>query len=192
MNNEITVNVEGWVAGPPRHYGKDDAHWAVFRMGSTAWWRDSEGGIRETPTSWFDVKVTQKGLLENVLISLRPGDPVLVSGRLAPHSWTDKDGKERVTLQITARAVGHNLRWGKAQFSRRNQDNRQRAAADGAGSPGVQAGTVAVSLPSDDAYLEAVAPGLSADDSPLVDQALAEEAFALADAALAAEPAPVG
>ncbi|MDR1394532.1 MAG: single-stranded DNA-binding protein [Bifidobacteriaceae bacterium] len=119
MNNEITVTVEGWVARPPQRLGKDESTWVVFRLGSTPWWRTAQGEIREASTSWFDVKVSQPDLIDNVLLSLKSGDPVIVSGRLSPHTWTDKEGNERASMQIAARTVGHSLRWGTALFKRR-------------------------------------------------------------------------
>ncbi|MDR2348791.1 MAG: single-stranded DNA-binding protein, partial [Bifidobacteriaceae bacterium] len=118
MNNEITVTVEGWVAKQPQRYVRDNASWVVFRIGSTAWWRDVQGAIREAPTAWFDVKVSQDDLIDGVLLSLKPGDPVIVNGRLSPRSWVDRDGNPRTTMQISARSVGHNLRWGQSIFKR--------------------------------------------------------------------------
>jgi single-strand DNA-binding protein len=130
MNNEIQVTVDGWVARPPQLYGKDEARWVIFRIGSTAWWRNPQGDIREAPTSWFDVKVTQGDMIDNVLLSLRARDPVMVTGRLSTHYWKDKTGHERSGMQIAARSVGHNLRWGKSLFARHSQAGGQNAAAD--------------------------------------------------------------
>ncbi|MDR2454676.1 MAG: single-stranded DNA-binding protein [Bifidobacteriaceae bacterium] len=148
MNNEITVTVEGWVAKPPQRFGKDEDTWVVFRVGSTAWWRDSQGTVKEAPTAWFDVKIGQEGLVDGVLLSLKPGDPVIVNGRLSPRSWVDRDGKPRTTMQIAARSVGHNLRWGKSIFKRHTSGSanarlsvlpggagQSRQAEDGAGPP---------------------------------------------------------
>ncbi|MDR3359864.1 MAG: single-stranded DNA-binding protein [Bifidobacteriaceae bacterium] len=128
MNNEIQVTVEGWVARSPQLYGKDEANWVIFRLASTAWWRNSQGDVREAPTTWFDVKVSQKDLIENVMLSLRLGDPVIVAGRLASHLWTDKQGAQRSSMQIAARSVGHALRWGRSTFTRRAADSGPRAA----------------------------------------------------------------
>ncbi|MDR2378153.1 MAG: single-stranded DNA-binding protein, partial [Bifidobacteriaceae bacterium] len=102
MNNEITLTVEGWVARPPQRHGHDDSTWVTFRVGSTAWWWDAQGERRDAPTTWFDVKVSQKDLAENVLLSLKNGDAVIVTGRLSQHYWTDRDGKERTSMQIAA------------------------------------------------------------------------------------------
>jgi single-strand DNA-binding protein len=120
MNNEITLTVEGWVARPPQRHGSEDSTWVTFRVGSTAWWWDSAGERRDAPTTWFDVRVSQKDLADNVLLSLKNGDPVVVKGRLSQHHWTDRDGKERSSMRINAQSVGPNLRWGKAVLQRRS------------------------------------------------------------------------
>ncbi|MDR2373372.1 MAG: single-stranded DNA-binding protein [Bifidobacteriaceae bacterium] len=169
MNNEITLTVEGWVARSPQQHGREDSNWVTFRIGSTAWWWDAQGERRDAPTTWFDVKVSQRDLAENVLLSVKNGDAVIVSGRLSQHYWTDRDGKERSSLQIAARSVGPNLRWGKALWCRRVAEAPAGAPAAGA------AGTT----PAEGGGVAADAGGESVDCS--------DQAFALADAALAGD-----
>ncbi|MDR0593210.1 MAG: single-stranded DNA-binding protein [Bifidobacteriaceae bacterium] len=209
MNNEITLTVEGWVARSPQKYGREDASWVVFRIGSTAWWWDAQGERRDAPTTWFDVKVSQKDLAENVLLSVKNGDAVIVAGRLSQHYWTDKDGKDRASMQIAARAVGPNLRWGKANWTRRAADAPVLAAggADGGPRPAAENGYAAtVGQPPADPATSPALDGLAGrqpapigaagegdlDAASISPADYADEAFAMADAALAAERAKVG
>jgi single-strand DNA-binding protein len=130
MNNEVLVTVEGWVARPPQRLGREESTWVTFRMGSTCWWRNAQGEHKDGPTSWYDVKVSQGDMADNVLLSLQNGDPVLVYGRLTQKTWTDRDGKERASAQINAKSVGHSLRWGQAWFKRHStaKSFKERAA----------------------------------------------------------------
>jgi single-strand DNA-binding protein len=175
MNNEINVTIDGWVAKPPQQYGGDGSRFVVFRIGSTPWWRDAQGERHTATTSWFDVKVGQPDMVENVLLSVRCGDPVVVSGRLSPHVWKDKDDKERVTMQIAARAVGLNLRWGKALFKRH------------ATSPAGEAADREQPAESVDQANEPVPfDGSGPADSPFETDPAVEEGFNRADAVLGA------
>jgi single-strand DNA-binding protein len=61
-------------------------------------WQDGE-------TIWFGV-TCWKGLAENVVLSLRKGDRVTVSGKLAQRTWKAEDGSDKVDLDIEAQTVG--------------------------------------------------------------------------------------
>jgi single-strand DNA-binding protein len=65
-------------------------------------WQDGE-------TLWFGV-TCWKGLAENVVHSLRKGDRVTVSGKLAQRTWKAEDGTDMVDLDIEAQTVGVDLR----------------------------------------------------------------------------------
>jgi single stranded DNA-binding protein len=65
-------------------------------------WQDGE-------TIWFGV-TCWKGLAENVVQSLRKGDRVTVSGKLAQRTWKAEDGSDKVDLDIEAQTVGVDLR----------------------------------------------------------------------------------
>ncbi|MDR1513269.1 MAG: single-stranded DNA-binding protein [Propionibacteriaceae bacterium] len=188
MNNEITLTVEGWVARSPQHHGRDGSTWVTLRVGSTAWWWDSQGERRDTPTTWFDVKISQKDLAENVLLSIKSGDAVIVTGRLSQHYWTDRDGKDRTSMQITAKAVGHNLRWGKASWCRRSAEpvvtdpdaggagpEDTSAPSAGGDSSGGVSGPVASGHPPVDATTDPGGPDLAEEAFDMVAAAAAEE-----------------
>jgi single-strand DNA-binding protein len=118
MNNEIIVTVDGWVAKSPERRAGEGYSFVTFRLASTPWWKDQQGETRKAQTCWFDVKVSNPDLADNVMLSLSSRDPVVVRGRLAAHAWKDRDDKDRLDMQILAQAVGHNLRWGRADFRR--------------------------------------------------------------------------
>ncbi len=60
--------------------------------------RDKAGEMQNV-TTWFRVTLWNK-LAENASKYLTKGSPVYIEGRLRIEEWTDKDGKNRSTLEI--------------------------------------------------------------------------------------------
>ena len=91
---------------------------ATFRVASTARKLDRESG------RWIDgdslrLRVTcWRRLAENVCASVAVGDPVMVTGRIFTRDWTDGEGNARMSYEMEAVAVGHDLSRGKARFFR--------------------------------------------------------------------------
>jgi single-strand DNA-binding protein len=56
-------------------------------------------------------------LATNAVVSLKKGDRVIVSGRLRVKSWNNGQ-KSGINIEIDADALGHDLSWGTASFSR--------------------------------------------------------------------------
>jgi single-strand DNA-binding protein len=81
---------------------------ATFRVASTARKLDRESG------RWVD----GDSLREGVSASIAVGDPVVVMGRIYTRDWTDSEGNARVSYEMEAMAVGHDLARGKAKFFR--------------------------------------------------------------------------
>lgn len=55
-------------------------------------------------TTWVRVTMWEK-MAENAAQYLSKGDPILYVGRLTENRWTDKEGKERVQLEVIAREM---------------------------------------------------------------------------------------
>jgi single-strand DNA-binding protein len=62
--------------------------------------RDKGGELQEV-TTWFRVTTWNKNA-ENASKYLTKGRPVYVEGRLRIEEWTDRDGKNRYTLEVNA------------------------------------------------------------------------------------------
>lgn len=65
----------------------------------------SEGNWTDGETTWYKVLVWGKKA-SGVANSARKGMRVLVSGYLNPQTYTDKEGLERKSLEITANEIG--------------------------------------------------------------------------------------
>jgi single-strand DNA-binding protein len=57
-------------------------------------------------------------LADNVSQCVKQGDPVVVTGRLHSRDWVGEDQVHRVSYELDAVAVGHDLARGVGQFSR--------------------------------------------------------------------------
>lgn len=69
------------------------------------------------PTSFVTV-LCWRTLADNVAISLRKGEPVVVRGRLRVREYQGKEGSPRLAVEVEASSVGHDLSRGVAHFSR--------------------------------------------------------------------------
>ena len=117
--NELNLTLVGWLGNEPRHYpGTGGATpFTTFRMASTRRWFDRDKGVWvDGRTEWFTVK-SWRSAARNVAESLRKGDPVVVHGRLSTEEWNGPDGS-RTTLVLDALAIGPDLAYGTARYSR--------------------------------------------------------------------------
>jgi single-strand DNA-binding protein len=71
-----------------------------FSMATTEKRRDKSGEFQDV-TTWFRVTLWEKRA-ETAAKYLQKGKAVYIEGRLKVDEWTDRDGKERYTLDVTA------------------------------------------------------------------------------------------
>jgi single-strand DNA-binding protein len=67
-------------------------------------------------TNWFTV-TSFRQLAANVVVSLQKGQRIVVTGRLRVRDWSSDD-KKGTSVEIDAEAIGHDLTWGTAAFTR--------------------------------------------------------------------------
>ena len=105
--------------------------------------RDKAGELQEI-TIWFRITCWGKNA-ENASKYLTKGNPVYVEGRLRVEEWTDRDGKNRQTLEVNAtdmHFIGSNRGSSESASDTSENDFSQPGAAS------TEANSV--SLPSDD------------------------------------------
>jgi single-strand DNA-binding protein len=108
--NTLVANFR--VASTSRRFDKDNNRWVD---GDT---------LRVRVTCW-------RRLAENVGASIAVGDPVVVVGRLYTRDWTDSDNNPRISYEMEAVAVGHDLARGRTRLYR----NKSLAISGAADSP---------------------------------------------------------
>jgi single-strand DNA-binding protein len=103
---------------------------ASFRVASTSRRYDKNSG------RWIDgpslrVRVTcWRRLAEGVKQSVVTGDPLVVTGRMYTRDWIGDDGQHRVSYELEAIAVGHDLSRGFADFTRHRPAGATSAVED--------------------------------------------------------------
>lgn len=112
--NESQVTVIGNVATTPQLRG-NGVPLCTFRVAQTAR-KIVDGEWQDGHTSFFDVACF-RSLAENVLASVRKGDPVVVAGRLKVREWSTAD-KSGTSVDLDATSVGHDLLRGRSSFLR--------------------------------------------------------------------------
>ena len=136
MSQDNQITLRGFVTAEPKF--KQTALTATplaeIRVGSTPRRLDRETGEwRELPTTYYTIKCWRR-LAINAASSLHKGDVVLVRGRFSVHNWVDKEQRPRVTIEIEADSLGHDLTYGRSHFLR---------GAHPSGRAGVNAGETA-------------------------------------------------
>lgn len=149
MLHDAQVHLAGYVATEPRFKKvAGDTSSAKLRVAYTSRRRDKETGEwTDGPTSFVSVQCWRT-LAENVQISVRKGEPVLVMGRLQVRRFEDAQGTPRTAVEIEATSIGHDLTRGVAKFSRTRWPVAT-MAAETAGPAGPEGGAE----PGDDAEL---------------------------------------
>ncbi len=119
MFNEALVSLTGYVATEPSYRTVGSGTPVLsMRVGWTRRRRDyTTGEWSDGNTSFVTVTCWRK-LAENLSKCLRKGDPVVVRGRLDVRSYVNKDGERRISVDVDAHSLGHDLSRGVANFQR--------------------------------------------------------------------------
>ena len=119
MSQGAYVTLVGFVAQDPNiRTTATGKQLTKVRVGTTPRYRDDESGQwRDGETSYYDVKCWNR-LAEHARLSLRKGEPVVVKGKFRIGNYEDKDGRTRISVEITADTLGHDLTRGVAAYSR--------------------------------------------------------------------------
>ena len=157
MFNGATVTLAGYVATEPNYRTINDTTPIVsMRVAWTSRFLDRETGEwRDGKTSFANVNCWRK-LANNVAPSLRKGQAIVLTGRLQVRDYDDREGRRRISVDIDADAIGHDLSRGVAHFQR-----TLRSAGD----------TVADGQPDALATGEAIRAGLTDEDTAVGDLA---------------------
>lgn len=113
-----TITLTGLVATVPHHLVTGEGlPITSFRLASAQRRFDRSRSMWvDTGTNWYTVTAFRQ-LAMNTNSSLRKGERVIVSGRLRMRDWTTGE-RAGTTMEIDADAIGHDLSWGTASFTR--------------------------------------------------------------------------
>lgn len=113
-----TITLQGLVATSPRHIVTSEGLLITsFRMATTSRRFDrAEERWVDGETNWFTVTAF-RGLAQNSVASVEKGQRVVVIGRLRIRDWENGE-RTGTNVEVEAEAIGHNLAWGSAVFTR--------------------------------------------------------------------------
>jgi single-strand DNA-binding protein len=116
MNDTITIT--GLVATTPKHVvTSEQVTVTSFRLATTHRRFDTqEQKWVDGETNWYTITAF-RDLAVNIIGSIVKGQRILVTGRLRVRDWATDD-KSGTNVEVEAETMGHDLRWGDAQFTR--------------------------------------------------------------------------
>src|SRR5215218_7130144 len=116
--NETRITVHGNVVTEPvERQGRNGSIFTTFRIATTPYRRTADGRFVDGDTSFYSV-IAFNALAANAAAALRKGQPVIVEGNLAMKQYVGTDGQPRLSPEVDADHVGHDLSWGRATFER--------------------------------------------------------------------------
>ena len=117
--NEAQVCLTGYVATQPvTKTVKSGAINMSMRVAWTPRRQDRVSGEWVDGNTSYVTVICWRKLATNAGICVRKGDPVIVKGRLSIRTYEDKQGVQRIAVEVEANSVGHDLSRGVAQFQR--------------------------------------------------------------------------
>ena len=160
MMNEAHVFFSGYVATDPVYWQNQDGNAKTqLRVAYTPRHVDrSTGEWTDSPTSFVTVVCWRK-LADNVAMCVHKGDPVVVRGRMQVRQYDDRAGNPRLSVDVDASSIGHDLAKGVALFQR----TRRQAADAGSAPPAADADGGAGDGVSDDVLDDRAVAALTAD-----------------------------
>lgn len=119
MLNDAQISLTGYVATQPLSKTlKNGVTTVSMRVAWTPRRQDRiTGEWVDGQTSYVTVNCWRR-LATNVAICVRKGDPVAIQGRISVRPFEDKEGRQRIAVEIEANSVAHDLNQGVSQFSR--------------------------------------------------------------------------
>ena len=116
--NETRITVHGNVVSEPvERQGRNGSIFTTFRIATTPYRRTADGRYVDGDTSFYSV-IAFNALAANAATALRKGQPVIVEGNVAMKQYVGSDGQPRLSPEIDADHIGHDLSWGRATFER--------------------------------------------------------------------------
>lgn len=113
-----TYTVSGLVATTPRHLvTQDGLPITSFRLASSVRKFDrSQNKWIDGETNWFTI-TSFRQMAVNAASSINKGERIFVNGKLRIRDW-DNGERSGTSVEIEADALGHDLTWGTATFTR--------------------------------------------------------------------------
>ncbi|WP_210480937.1 single-stranded DNA-binding protein [Naasia sp. SYSU D00948] len=132
----MTLTAVGTVGTDPKYVRTaEGAHITTFRVVvQERRFDEKERTWKDGAASWLTVTTFGK-LALNAKESIHRTDRILVTGRATLRDWQDEKGRSGSTLDVVADAVGPDLLWGTATYTRRPAGEPAAEPVPSAGAP---------------------------------------------------------
>lgn len=77
-----------------------------LRLATTESWKDKSSGERKERTEWHTVVIGNEGLAGVAEKYLRKGSQIFVEGKLRTRKWSDKNGNDRYSTEVSVQGPG--------------------------------------------------------------------------------------
>ena len=117
MTERDTIILKGRVGTEPTMFKQTENRgpYVRFRMVVPRSRRKDNGQWEELESRWYTIRMWGT-LANNVAMSIRKGQPVVVVGRPTAQAWQDREGNLRSEIAINANVVGRDLNLGVSVF----------------------------------------------------------------------------
>jgi single-strand DNA-binding protein len=102
------------VADPDLRFAPSGVAVGKIRAVASSRKKNEDGEWVDDKTCWVNL-VCFKRLAENVAETFEKGDLVLVTGKLQPEDWEDKDGNKRTSVNIIVDTIGPSVTFNAAR-----------------------------------------------------------------------------
>ena len=131
---DALLTISGNLAGDPELRSTNSGLPVVsFKIMQNKREKDQAGNWNETAKNGLRVTAWRE-LAEHIAESFQKGQRVIVTGRLEPQQWQDKNtGENRYDWQLIADDAGHSLRFATAQAVKAERSSQQSGGGFGGG-----------------------------------------------------------
>jgi len=117
MASRNPVTVAGNLVADPEQFAAGDRSGVRLTVAENIGYKGRDGKWVEDEPVFWPVTIWDDALGANVLVSLRKGARVVVTGRYRNAVW-EKDGEKRSRVELTADEVSVSLLWARADVAR--------------------------------------------------------------------------
>jgi single-strand DNA-binding protein len=112
------ITITGLVATTPRHLvTQDGLPITSFRLASSQRkWNKATREWVDGDTNWYTI-TSFRTLAVNTSNSISKGDRIFLYGSVRVRDWDNGD-RAGTSIEIEAKAIGHDLSWGTSEFTR--------------------------------------------------------------------------
>lgn len=130
---------------------QDGREIANFSLATSESWKDKNTGERRDKTEWHRVVVFSQGLVGIIKNYVKKGTKLYIEGSLQTRKWTDAQGVEKYTTEITLQNYNSTLQILDSRGQSSNQDYGQAQPAQNSyQAPGNASNNVAVEESDDE------------------------------------------